>query len=55
MGGFVQIVFEWELRYGDELWFERGRERIGLRRIFGNVRSEQEGGNVYYHTGFNLT
>jgi hypothetical protein len=55
MGGFVQVVFEWELRYGEELWFERGKERIGLRRVFGNVRREQEGGNVYYHTGFNLT
>ena len=55
MGGFVQVVFEGELHYGEELWFERGKERIGLRRVFGNVRREQEGINVYYHTGFNLT
>ena len=55
MSGFVQVVFEWELHYGEELWFERGKERIGLRRVFGNVRREQEGINVYHHTGFNLT
>lgn len=55
MGGFVQIVFEWPLFLGDELWFERGRERIGLRSVFGNVRREQDGSNVYYLTGFNLT
>lgn len=55
MGGFVQVVFEWELRYGEELWFERGKERVELRRVFGNVRREQEGSNIYYHTGFNLT
>lgn len=55
MGGFVQVVFEWELHYGDELWFERGKEHIGLRRVFGSVQREQEGSNVYYHTGFNLT
>ena len=55
MGGFVQVVFEWPLYYADELWFERGKERIGLRGVFGNVRREQAGGNVYYLSGFNLT
>ena len=55
MGGFVQIVFEWSLYFGDEIWFERGKEKIGLRSVFGNVRREQDGGNVYYLTGFNLT
>jgi hypothetical protein len=55
MGGFVQIVFAWDLHYGDELWFDRGREHIGLRSVFGNVRREQEGSNEYYLTGFNLT
>lgn len=55
MGGFVQVVFEWQLFYGDELWFERGRERIPLRGVFGRVRREQTGSNVYFLTGFNLT
>ncbi len=55
MGGFVQVVFEWQLFYGDELWFERGRERIPLRGVFGRVRREQTGLNVYFLTGFNLT
>jgi len=55
MGGFVQVVFEWSLYYADELWFERGKERIGLRGVFGNVRREQTEGNVYYLAGFNLT
>jgi len=55
MGGFVQVVFEWSLYFGDELWFERGREKIGLRSVFGNVRPARDGGNVYYLTGFNLT
>jgi hypothetical protein len=55
MGGFVQVVFEWPLFYGDELWFERGRERIPLRGVFGTVKRDQAGSNVYYLTGFNLT
>lgn len=55
MGGFVQVVFEWQLFYGDELWFERGRERIPLRGVFGRVKRDQAGSNVYYLTGFNLT
>lgn len=55
MSGFVQIVFEWQLSYGHELWFERGRERISLRGVFGSVRRIQEGSNTYYLTGFNLT
>ena len=55
MGGFVQVVFEWPLFYGDELWFERGREHIYLRSIFGLVKRDQAGSNVYYLTGFNLT
>lgn len=55
MGSLVQIVFAWPLHFGDELWFERGRERIALRRVFGHVRQEQEGSVVYYLTGFNLT
>ena len=55
MGSFVHIVFEWPLHYGDDLWFERGREHVGLRSVFGNVRREQEGSNEYYLTGFNLT
>jgi len=55
MGGFVQVVFEWPLFYGDELWFERGRERIPLRGVFGRAKRDQEASNVYYLTGFNLT
>ncbi len=55
MGGFVQVVFEWSLFYGDELWFERGRDRIPLRGVFGKVKRDQDGSNVYYLTGFNLT
>ena len=55
MGGFVQVVFEWKLFYGDELWFERGRERIPLRGVFGKAKRDQEGSNIYYLTGFNLT
>lgn len=55
MGGFVQVVFEWPLFYGDELWFERGRERIPLRGVFGKAKRGQEGSNLYYLTGFNLT
>ena len=55
MGGFVQVVFEWPLYFGDELWFERGREKIGLRSVFGNARPARDGSNVYYLTGFNLT
>lgn len=55
MGGFVQVVFDWPLHFGQELWFERGRERVELRSVFGNVRREQDGSNVYYLAGFNLT
>lgn len=55
MGGFVQVVFEWPLYFGDELWFERGRKKIGLRSVFGNVRPARDGSTVYYLTGFNLT
>ena len=55
MGGFVQVVFEWPLFYGDELWFERGREHIPLRGVFGRVKRDQAASNVYYLTGFNLT
>ena len=55
MGGFVQVVFEWPLYYGDELWFERGRERVPLRGVFGRAKRDQIGSNVYYLTGFNLT
>jgi hypothetical protein len=55
MGGFVQVVFEWSLFYGDELWFERGRDRIPLRGVFGKVKRDHTGSAVYYLTGFNLT
>ncbi len=56
MGGFVQVVFEWPLYFGDELWFERGpRERIPLRGVFGRAKRGQEGSNIYFLTGFNLT
>ncbi|MSR16139.1 MAG: hypothetical protein EXR86_16660 [Gammaproteobacteria bacterium] len=55
MGGFVQVVFEWKLFYGNELWFERGNERIPLRGVFGTAKRAQEGSNIYYLTGFNLT
>ena len=55
MGGWVQVVFEWPLFYGQELWFERGREQIKLGGVFGSVQAEHEGSNVYYLTGFNLT
>ena len=56
MGGFVQVVFEWPLSFGAELWFERGpRERIPLRGVFGTARRGQEGSSIYYLTGFNLT
>lgn len=55
MSGFVQVVFEWPLFFGDELWFERGRERVPLRGVFGRARRAQEGSNIYYLTGFNLT
>lgn len=55
MGGFVQVVFEWPLFYGDELWFERGRDRIPLRGVFGKVKRDHLGSAVYYLTGFNLT
>ena len=55
-GGFVQVVFEWPLSFGEDLWFTRGTaERISLRPVFGRVRREQEGSNVYYLAGFNLT
>ena len=49
------MVFEWPLFYGDELWFERGREHIPLRGVFGRAKRDQTGSNVYYLTGFNLT
>ena len=56
MSGFVQVVFEWPLSYGDDLWFTRGAsERIALRPLFGSVRQAREGTNVYYLAGFNLT
>jgi hypothetical protein len=55
MGGFVQVVFEWPLFFGDELWFERGRERVPLRGVFGRAKRGQEGSSIYYLTGFNLT
>lgn len=56
MGGFVQVIFEWQLSFGDELWFTRGAtERVPLRPLFGNVRQHHEGSNVYYLAGFNLT
>jgi hypothetical protein len=55
MGGYVQIVFEWALSYGEELWFTRGIERVPLRALFGNVSPEREGAVVYYIAGFNLT
>lgn len=55
MSGFVQVVFEWPLFFGDELWFERGRERISLRGVFGKAKRGQESSNIYYLTGFNLT
>ena len=56
MRGFVQVVFEWQLSYGDELWFTRGTsERIPLRPLFGSVSQQHEGTNVYYLAGFNLT
>lgn len=56
MGGFVQVVFEWQLSFGAELWFTRGAtERVPLRPLFGNVRQHNEGSNVYYLAGFNLT
>lgn len=56
MGGHVQVVFEWPLSYGDDLWFTRGaNERVSLRPIFGRVTREQDGSNVYYLAGFNLT
>jgi len=55
-GGIVQVVFEWPLSFGQDLWFTRGAsERVSLQPIFGKVRREQEGSNVYYLTGFNLT
>jgi hypothetical protein len=55
MGGFVQVIFEWPLFFGDELWFERGLERIPLRGVFGRAARSQEGSNIFYLTGFNLT
>ncbi len=56
MSGHVQVIFEWPLSYGDELWFTRGTtERVSLRPIFGSVRQQHEGSNVYYLAGFNLT
>ena len=55
MGGFIQVVFEWPLFYGDELWFERGRERFPLRGVFGKVRRDQRGSTICYLAGFNLT
>lgn len=56
MGGFVQVVFEWPLSFGDELWFTRGAsERISLRPVFGKAQREQEGSTVYFLSGFNLT
>ena len=56
MGGFVQVVFEWQLSFGEELWFTRGAsERISLRPVFGTAQRQQEGSNVYYVAGFNLT
>jgi hypothetical protein len=53
----VQVVFDWELRFGQELFFIRGgtTERVSLRPLFGNVRRIEEGGNVFYFAGFNLT
>ena len=56
MAGWVQVVFEWSLSFGDELWFTRGAsERVALRPVFGKAQRQQEGGNVYYLAGFNLT
>lgn len=56
MSGFVQVVFEWPLGYGNDLWFTRGAaERIPLRPLFGSVRPHHEGTNLYYLAGFNLT
>jgi len=52
----VQIVFDWPLSFGQELWFTRGAsERVSLRPLFGNASQQHEGGNVYYLAGFNLT
>lgn len=56
IAGWVQVIFEWPLSFGDDLWFTRGTaERVPLRPVFGKVRREQEGSNVYYLAGFNLT
>lgn len=52
----IQVVFDWPLNFGQELWFTRGAsERVLLRPLFGNVRQHHEAGNVYYLAGFNLT
>jgi hypothetical protein len=55
MGGFVQVVFDFDLHYGQDLSFRRGLEDVPLRAVFGHVRRERDGTNIYYLTGFNLT
>lgn len=56
MGTYVQVVFEWGLELGDQLYLVRGgAERIPLRPIFGNVARHGGGSLKYYTTGFNLT
>lgn len=52
----VQVMFDWALNYGHELWFTRGaNERVSLRPLFGNVRPVYEAGNTFYLAEFNLT
>lgn len=52
----VQVVFDWTLSYGHDLWFTRGTsERVSLRPLFGNVRPVFEGGHTFYLAEFNLT
>ncbi len=56
LGKSAQVLFRRELRSADDFWFEVGRRRISLRRIFGTPRLENDrAGNEYYFVGFNLT
>lgn len=54
---WVQIVFRRHLKRADDFWFETGGgRRISLRPIFGSpMKDNDQSGNDFYQTGFNLT
>lgn len=56
LGKYVQILFRRDLHSADDFWFDLGRSRISMRRIFGTPRLQNDRlGNEYFFVGFNLT